>query len=60
MTPETARRLAAILAPHLAAMRAVTAGTQYACGGEDELAENERRFEEKWGWVPPPTDPGAE
>ncbi len=20
--------------------------------------ENERRFEEKWGWVPPPTDPG--
>jgi glycosyltransferase involved in cell wall biosynthesis len=19
---------------------------------------NERRFEEKWGWVPPPTDPG--
>lgn len=22
------------------------------------LAENERRFEEKWGWVPPPTDPG--
>ena len=29
MTPETARRLAAILAPHLAAMRAVTAGTPY-------------------------------
>jgi hypothetical protein len=23
------------------------------------LAANERRFEEKWGWVPPPTDPGA-
>ena len=21
------------------------------------LAENERRFEEKWGWIPPPTDP---
>ncbi len=30
MTPETARRLAAILAPHLVAMRAVTAGTRYA------------------------------
>jgi hypothetical protein len=29
MTPETARRLAAILAPHLTAMRAVTAGTPY-------------------------------
>lgn len=39
MTPETARRLAAILAPHLAAMRAVTAGTQYACGGEDEAGQ---------------------
>ena len=22
-------------------------------------AENERRFTEKWGWTPPPTDPGA-
>lgn len=22
-------------------------------------ARNERRFEEKWGWIPPPTDPGA-
>jgi hypothetical protein len=30
MTPEAARRLAAILAPHLVAMRAVTAGTRYA------------------------------
>ena len=29
MTPETARRLAALLAPHLVAMRAVTAGTPY-------------------------------
>jgi hypothetical protein len=29
MTPETARRLATILAPHLTAMRAVTAGTSY-------------------------------
>ncbi len=29
MTPETARGLAALLAPHLAAMRAVTAGTPY-------------------------------
>jgi hypothetical protein len=27
MTPETARQLAALLAPHLVAMRAVTAGT---------------------------------
>jgi hypothetical protein len=30
LTPEQARRLAAELAPHLLAMRAVTAGTQYA------------------------------
>jgi hypothetical protein len=29
MTPETARQLAALLAPHLVAMRAVTAGTPY-------------------------------
>lgn len=29
MTAETARQLASILAPHLAAMRAVTAGTPY-------------------------------
>ncbi len=29
MTPETALQLAAILAPHLTAMRAVTAGTAY-------------------------------
>jgi hypothetical protein len=29
MTPETARQLATILAPHLTAMRAVTAGTPY-------------------------------
>ena len=21
------------------------------------LADNERRFQEKWGWIPPPTDP---
>jgi glycosyltransferase involved in cell wall biosynthesis len=31
--------------------------------GKGWLASNERRFEEKWGWVPPPTDPdpvGAE
>ena len=26
--------------------------------GKGWLASNERRFEEKWGWVPPPTDPG--
>jgi glycosyltransferase involved in cell wall biosynthesis len=25
--------------------------------GKEWLAVNERRFEEKWGWVPPPTDP---
>jgi hypothetical protein len=29
MTPETARRLATILAPHFVAMRAITAGTRY-------------------------------
>jgi hypothetical protein len=29
MTAETARQLAALLAPHLLAMRAVTAGTRY-------------------------------
>lgn len=34
LTPETARHLAAVLAPHLVAMRAVTAGTQYADSGE--------------------------
>jgi hypothetical protein len=40
MTPETARRLAAILAPHLVAMRAVTAGTQYEGGaGEGGAGE---------------------
>jgi hypothetical protein len=33
LTPEQARRLAAELAPHLLAMRAVTAGTQYAESG---------------------------
>jgi hypothetical protein len=33
MTPEAARHLAAILAPHLVAMRAVTAGTRYSGGG---------------------------
>jgi hypothetical protein len=27
--------------------------------GKGWLAANERRFEEKWGWVPPPTDPGG-
>jgi hypothetical protein len=26
--------------------------------GKGWLATNERRFEEKWGWVPKPTDPG--
>jgi hypothetical protein len=30
MTAESARELAAVLAPHLLAMRAVTAGTRYA------------------------------
>jgi hypothetical protein len=33
LTPETARRLAALLAPHLVAMRAVMAGTRYADPG---------------------------
>ncbi|HXW86760.1 MAG TPA: hypothetical protein VEJ42_00730 [Streptosporangiaceae bacterium] len=33
LTPELARRLAAELAPHLVAMRAVTAGTRYAGAG---------------------------
>jgi hypothetical protein len=33
LTPELARRLAADLAPHLLAMRAVTAGTPYAEAG---------------------------
>ena len=27
--------------------------------GQGWLASNERRFEEKWGWVPPVTDPDA-
>jgi len=36
MTAEAARRLAALLAPHLLAMRAVTAGTRYGtCAGAD-------------------------
>ncbi|MGB6454826.1 MAG: hypothetical protein WBH47_10095 [Streptosporangiaceae bacterium] len=33
LTPELARRLAAELAPHLLAMRAVTAGTRYTEAG---------------------------
>jgi hypothetical protein len=37
MTTETARQLATILAPHLLAMRAVTAGTRYADFGGDAL-----------------------
>jgi hypothetical protein len=41
LTAEAARQLAAILAPHLIAMRAVTAGTPYgACSSADpEAAE---------------------
>lgn len=27
--------------------------------GQGWLAENRRRFTEKWGWTPAPTDPGA-
>jgi len=27
--------------------------------GRGLYAANQRRFEEKWGWIPPPTDPGA-
>ena len=41
MTPETARRAAAILAPHLAAMRAVTAGTRYASRSDDDGCDGE-------------------
>jgi hypothetical protein len=40
MTPEAARRLAAILAPHLMAMRAVTAGTRYAESGGGGVADD--------------------
>jgi len=42
MTAEAARQLAAILAPHLMAMRAVTAGTPYGAGSgaEPEAAES--------------------
>jgi len=39
MTPEAARCLAAILAPHLVAMRAVTAGTEYAGSGGSTTEE---------------------
>ena len=28
--------------------------------GKTWLAANERRFEHKWGWVPPPTDPDGD
>ena len=27
--------------------------------GKGWLEANERRFEEKWGWAPPPTEPGS-
>jgi hypothetical protein len=27
--------------------------------GKGWLAANERRFEDKWGFVPPPTEPGT-
>ena len=53
MTPEAARRLAAILAPHLVAMRAVTAGTRYAGSGASA-------FEEVPGGSPaPPVSPAT-
>ena len=50
MTPEAARRLAATLAPHLVAMRAVTAGTQYAESGsaDEDFAD---------GCLAPPVSP---
>jgi hypothetical protein len=38
MTPETAQQLAAMLAPHLLAMRAVTAGTRYEASAGVESA----------------------
>jgi hypothetical protein len=51
LTPELARRLAAELAPHLLAMRAVTAGTRYteagvgaAPGAEPDISPATRIF----------------
>ena len=38
MTPEAARRMAALLAPHVVAMRAVTSGTPYATAGASRSA----------------------
>lgn len=38
LTPETARQLAALLAPHLTAMRAVLAGTRYEFSADGESA----------------------
>jgi hypothetical protein len=32
-------------------------GSQLPDKGKGWLGANERRFEEKWGWVPAPTDP---
>ena len=53
MTAEAARRLAAILAPHLVAMRAVTAGTQYAESG-GSIAEDMAD-----GYCAPPASPAT-
>ena len=39
ITPEMARAAAAVLAPHVAAMRAVTAGTRFAVHGEDDRGD---------------------
>jgi len=41
LSPQQARQLAAVLAQHMMAMRAVTAGTQYAepaCAGSESLS----------------------
>jgi len=53
MTPEAACRLAAILAPHLVAMRAVTAGTRYA--ESDGSAADEM----SGGYPAPPVSPAT-
>lgn len=57
-------RLAGIPVREVDAVRAwsrrigLTASKLPATTVEGWLTENARRFEEKWGWTPPPTDPG--
>jgi hypothetical protein len=57
MTPETARRLAAVLAPHLVAMRAVTAGTRYEGSGEGQAGDDGLRATGASGASPGPAAP---